>query len=57
MTVASAPRPMPAFIATVISEIRLPASGATMVAPRMTSFPFFVWILTNPGRCHMSPCP
>lgn len=49
MTEASAPRPMPARIATVISEIMLPASGPTMVAPKMTSVPLRTCTLTKPA--------
>ena len=43
------PRPAPAFIATLTSVIRLPASAATIVAPRILSVPFRTWTRAKPA--------
>jgi hypothetical protein len=46
---ASVPRPAPAFIASVISEIISPACRATSVAPTIVSLPFRVCTLRKPS--------
>ena len=43
------PRPAPACMATLTSLIRLPASAATIVAPRMRSVPFRTWTRAKPA--------
>ena len=43
------PRPAPARIATLTPVIRLPASAATIVAPRIRSVPFRTWTRAKPA--------
>ena len=49
MTAARVPRPVAVSMARDISDIRLPASAATTVAPKMVSVPALHSILTKPA--------